>query len=258
MADKLRATGQGLKVGRDKQARSQRKHRGVNVYHSFVNNSKPLQDGLGSGGTNESRTAAYDSNHPVQSTREVLSEGDQSTGPVGGGKYSSSGTGPAQVARSARDDEDVQAAGAGSLKTNTAALRGGQEVVYGEEGAPDATAYTEDGREGKGEVIGRQYFTVIEDQVRVIERVTQVREHIPVEKEFVVEERETGRLREMDEARKAEHLGVREREVTDREATLDQTRATGTSEVASETEKAAHHSSAGGASSGLSPESIKY
>lgn len=82
-------------------------------------------------------------------------------------------------------------------------------------------------REGKGVVLGQDYYTGTEDRTRVVERVEQIREHRPVEKEYVVETRATGRERARDDQRSAEHLGTRERVVTEGETAFDNSRATG-------------------------------
>ncbi|KAL4458368.1 hypothetical protein ABPG75_013233 [Micractinium tetrahymenae] len=57
-----------------------------------------------------------------------------------------------------------------------------------------------------------EYFTKVEDRPVMKERVTRMREHRPVEKEFVVETRATGEVRETGE-RAQEHLGATERVV---------------------------------------------
>ncbi len=57
---------------------------------------------------------------------------------------------------------------------------------------------------------GRETFTKVEDRPRVIEQKEYIKEHRPVEKEFVVETKFVGE-REMAEGRSAEVLGTEER-----------------------------------------------
>eukprot|EP00887_Chlorella_sp_A99_P006272 scaffold3.g6272.t1 len=68
-------------------------------------------------------------------------------------------------------------------------------------------------RTGREEVCGQEYFTKVEDRPIVKERVTYVKEHRPVEKEFVVETRATGVEREVAEGRVQESMGTQSRVV---------------------------------------------
>lgn len=68
---------------------------------------------------------------------------------------------------------------------------------------------------GKEAVCGQEYFTKTEDRPIVSERVEYIKEHRPVEKEFVVETRATGIEREKTEGRDVEHLGTTERIVSE-------------------------------------------
>lgn len=65
---------------------------------------------------------------------------------------------------------------------------------------------------GRPEMCGAETFTKVQDRPVVKERVQQVVEHRPVEKEFVVETRQTGVERETG-AGEVEHLGTTERVV---------------------------------------------
>ncbi|PRW59460.1 Calcium release-activated calcium channel isoform A [Chlorella sorokiniana] len=62
-------------------------------------------------------------------------------------------------------------------------------------------------RQGEEVVCGQEFFTKVEDRPVIKERVTYVREHHPMEKEFVVETRATGAERETGE-RAEEHMGA--------------------------------------------------
>ncbi|EFN54404.1 hypothetical protein CHLNCDRAFT_135735 [Chlorella variabilis] len=75
-----------------------------------------------------------------------------------------------------------------------------------------STGETQVARQGAEEVCGREYFTKVEDRPVMKERVTRLREHHPVEKEFVVETRATGEERETGE-RAQEQMGAQERVV---------------------------------------------
>jgi len=97
----------------------------------------------------------------------------------------------------------------------------GREGMYGAAAVPAvATQQTTAPVVASGEhydasreaVCGREYFTKVEDRPVIKERVTRIREHHPVEKEFVVETRATGQERETGE-RAQEHMGANERVV---------------------------------------------
>ncbi|PRW33569.1 cold-regulated 1 [Chlorella sorokiniana] len=64
-----------------------------------------------------------------------------------------------------------------------------------------------------GTVVQQEFFTKTEDRLVVKEVVELVKEHRPVEKEFVVETRATGVEREVVEGRFTEILGTTERVV---------------------------------------------
>ena len=66
---------------------------------------------------------------------------------------------------------------------------------------------------GEAGVCGQEYFTKTEDRPVVREQVTMVKEHRPVEQEFVTETRATGREKEHTGA--VEHLGTTERVVAE-------------------------------------------
>jgi hypothetical protein len=61
----------------------------------------------------------------------------------------------------------------------------------------------------------QEYFTKTEDRPVIRERVTYLKEHRPVEKEFVVETRATGVEREAHTERKEEHMGTEEKVVAE-------------------------------------------
>ncbi|KAI7842361.1 hypothetical protein COHA_004001 [Chlorella ohadii] len=67
--------------------------------------------------------------------------------------------------------------------------------------------------EGEAAVCAQEYFTKVEDRPVVKERVEMIKEHRPVEKEFVVETRQTGVERELPSG-EVEHLGTTERIVS--------------------------------------------
>ncbi|KAI7842360.1 hypothetical protein COHA_004000 [Chlorella ohadii] len=69
------------------------------------------------------------------------------------------------------------------------------------------------GVQGEGATCDAQYYTKVEDRPVVKERVEQVMEHRPVEKEFVVETRQTGAERAVGGG-EVEHLGTKERIVS--------------------------------------------
>jgi hypothetical protein len=89
--------------------------------------------------------------------------------------------------------------------------------------ATTGTGYgTERGLEGEGvhqrgeaAVCGQEYYTKTEDRPIVKERVEYIKEHRPVEKEFVVETRATGQERHIHDQRSHEHLGTQERVVSE-------------------------------------------
>lgn len=60
---------------------------------------------------------------------------------------------------------------------------------------------------------GRQYFTTTEDRPVIREEVQVIREHHPVQKEFIVEARPTGREREVAGAQASEVVGTTVREI---------------------------------------------
>lgn len=64
---------------------------------------------------------------------------------------------------------------------------------------------------GKGPVCKTETFTKIEDRPIVKEIKTYVREHHPVEKEFVVETKPTGQERELTEGRTSEYISTEEK-----------------------------------------------
>ena len=63
-------------------------------------------------------------------------------------------------------------------------------------------------------VCSQEYFTKTVDEPVVIESVERLKEHHPVEKEYVVETRFTGVEKELAEGRTAEVLGTTERIVS--------------------------------------------
>ncbi|KAL0037070.1 hypothetical protein WJX77_011480 [Trebouxia sp. C0004] len=72
----------------------------------------------------------------------------------------------------------------------------------------------------RGEPIcDQKYYTKVEDRPIVKEQITYVREHHPMEKEFIVETRPTGRERELTEGRTSEVINTEEKiiEVTPRD-----------------------------------------
>ncbi|KAK9824228.1 hypothetical protein WJX72_008744 [[Myrmecia] bisecta] len=101
-----------------------------------------------------------------------------------------------------------------------------QQKVAGEHlsGARDTETYREgntvttkttaatEGVSARGPACETKYYTTVEDRPIVKEHVTYVREHHPVEKEFVVETRHTGKEREAG-ARHEEVIDQRERVV---------------------------------------------
>ncbi|KAL3149454.1 hypothetical protein ABBQ32_002242 [Trebouxia sp. C0010 RCD-2024] len=62
-----------------------------------------------------------------------------------------------------------------------------------------------------GPVCDTKTFTKVEDRPIVKEVKTYVKEHHPVEKEFVIETKPTGREKELAEGRTTEHLGTQEK-----------------------------------------------
>lgn len=68
-------------------------------------------------------------------------------------------------------------------------------------------------------VCDQKYYTKVEDRPIVKEQITYVREHHPMEKEFIVETRPTGRERELTEGRTSEVINTEEKiiEVTPRD-----------------------------------------
>lgn len=62
-----------------------------------------------------------------------------------------------------------------------------------------------------GPICDTKTFTKVEDRPIVKEVKTYVKEHHPVEKQFVVETRPTGQERELTEGRTTEHLGTQEK-----------------------------------------------
>lgn len=67
-------------------------------------------------------------------------------------------------------------------------------------------------RKGEEAVCGQEHYTKVEDRPRVIERKEYIKEHHPVEKEFIVETRFVGE-KELQEGRDVEVLGSQEREI---------------------------------------------
>lgn len=67
-------------------------------------------------------------------------------------------------------------------------------------------------RHGEEAVCGQEHYTKVEDRPRVIERKEYIKEHHPVEKEFLVETRFVGE-KELQEGRDVEVLGTQEREI---------------------------------------------
>lgn len=64
---------------------------------------------------------------------------------------------------------------------------------------------------GKGPICDTKIFTKVEDRPIVKEVKTYVREHHPVEKEFVVETKPTGNERELTEGRTSEYISTEEK-----------------------------------------------
>jgi hypothetical protein len=60
------------------------------------------------------------------------------------------------------------------------------------------------------ETCNREFFTKVEDRERVVELHEFIKEHVPIEREFVVETRFVGE-RELADQRREEVLGVEER-----------------------------------------------
>ncbi|KAL6770303.1 hypothetical protein ACKKBG_A34425 [Auxenochlorella protothecoides x Auxenochlorella symbiontica] len=133
-----------------------------------------------------------------------------------------------------------------SKTTETYGSTGGTAGAYGTEGVTDhhsghghshtsgdtKTHIESAARQGKEQVLGQDYYTNTEDRSLVKERVEQIREHRPVEKEFVVETRATGNERDLVDQRSTEHLGTRERVIEGAERVFDgktsETHTTGT------------------------------
>jgi hypothetical protein len=70
-------------------------------------------------------------------------------------------------------------------------------------------------RQGEAAVCGQEYFTKTEDRPIVKERVTYIKEHRPVEKEFVVETRATGQERQATGHGQQESLGTQTKVVSE-------------------------------------------
>ncbi|KAL4523199.1 hypothetical protein Ndes2526A_g07899 [Nannochloris sp. 'desiccata'] len=77
------------------------------------------------------------------------------------------------------------------------------------EGAYDTTGATTT-TTGEAATCGKESFTKVEDRPRVIEQKEYIKEHRPMEKEFVTETKFVGE-REMTEGRTTENLGTEER-----------------------------------------------
>ncbi|GAB4823969.1 hypothetical protein N2152v2_011015 [Parachlorella kessleri] len=84
------------------------------------------------------------------------------------------------------------------------------QTVTTAEAAPARAAPVAAGTEA---VCGQEFFTKTEDRPVVKERVDYIKEHRPVEKEFVVETRATGAARQLPG--EVEHLGTTERVVSE-------------------------------------------
>ncbi|GAB4823970.1 hypothetical protein N2152v2_011016 [Parachlorella kessleri] len=100
---------------------------------------------------------------------------------------------------------DTAGAGTGHLGTH-ATTHTHQSAALG---AASATTTVPAG----GAVLSQEYFTKTEDRPVVKERVERFKEHRPVEHEYVVETRATGR--EEGHVGTSEHLGTQERVVSD-------------------------------------------
>lgn len=93
----------------------------------------------------------------------------------------------------------------------------GETTAYVEQPAATTTTTTTTAAvpaSGTEAVCGQEYFTKTEDRPVVRERVTYLKEHRPVEKEFVVQTRATGVEREAAK-RETEHMGTEERVVAE-------------------------------------------
>ncbi|PSC68395.1 Calcium release-activated calcium channel [Micractinium conductrix] len=112
-----------------------------------------------------------------------------------------------------REDEYAREAGLGATgygATATPAMASTEMRTSTQ--AVTASADVPVARQGQPEVCSQEYFTKVEDRPVIKERVTRVREHHPVEKEFVVETRATGVERETGQ-REMEHMGAQDRVV---------------------------------------------
>ncbi|KAL4429617.1 hypothetical protein ABPG77_008666 [Micractinium sp. CCAP 211/92] len=115
-----------------------------------------------------------------------------------------------------RREDEYERASAGVGPTGVAGATAVPAMAYTERSGEVATGASAGDvsvtRQGAEEVCGREYFTKVEDRPVMKERVTRLREHQPVEKEFVVETRVTGVERETGQ-REEEHRGATEQVV---------------------------------------------
>eukprot|EP00887_Chlorella_sp_A99_P004647 scaffold4.g4647.t1 len=137
------------------------------------------------------------------------------TTPVVGGEVGSTvGTGAHAHVHTGAAERAGYATGATGTRTETVPVGVVEQTTVTETPVVEERL-VETRREAEAAVCGQEYFTKTEDRPVVRERVEYIKEHRPVEKEFVVETRATGVEREVTEGRVAEHLGTQERVVSE-------------------------------------------
>lgn len=129
-------------------------------------------------------------------TTRTSGAGYGTTGTAGVHDYGTTVGGDSSVERATEEAAAAEAAATGRPAV--------AQTVTTAEAAPVA---------GQETVCGQEFFTKTEDRPVITERVDYIKEHRPVEKEFVVETRATGVERQLPG--QVEHLGTTERIVSE-------------------------------------------
>ncbi|KAG7675143.1 hypothetical protein NADE_007177 [Nannochloris sp. 'desiccata'] len=111
-----------------------------------------------------------------------------------------------------QQEREITRTGAETHQTQTQFQTAPKDTVEQQEGGVNTLGYntTTTATAGEAATCTKDFFTKVEDRPRIVERHEFIKEHIPMEREYVVETRFIGE-RELVEGRTEEVIGVEER-----------------------------------------------